>query len=130
MALAPAISKQPTKKLDSLKMMRLTIGFLAIGSQLIRTANAVERRWSGLWPPVFRVSGPGPRFWRASLCSSFPIVFLACRRLIRQWRETGSRNPGRGRPDDHRARVNESGWAADRQVHRPSTDAVQCRTPA
>ena len=44
MALAPAISKQPAKKLHSLKTMRLTIGFLAIGSQLIRTANVVERR--------------------------------------------------------------------------------------
>jgi hypothetical protein len=55
MALAPAISKQPTKQLHSLKTMRFTIGFVAIGSQLIRIANAMERRWAGLWPPAFRV---------------------------------------------------------------------------
>src|SRR5947209_726820 len=65
MALAPAISEQPTKKLHALKKMRLTIGFLAIGSQLIHTANAVERRSSGLWPPVVRASGPGPSFCQA-----------------------------------------------------------------
>jgi hypothetical protein len=64
MAAAAAISKQPTKKLHSLKTMMLTIGFVAIGSQLIRTANAEARRWSDLWPPVFRVSGPGLSFWR------------------------------------------------------------------
>ena len=55
MAVALAISKQPTEKLHALKTIKSTIGFLAIGSQLIRTANAVERRWSGLWPPVLRV---------------------------------------------------------------------------
>ena len=71
MAVALAVTKQPTKKLHSVKTMRLTIGFLAIGSQLIRTANAVERRWSGLWPPVLRVLGLGPSFWRANLYRQF-----------------------------------------------------------
>jgi hypothetical protein len=71
MALAHVISKQPTEKLHSLKTMRLTLGFLAIGSQLIRTVNAAERRWSGLWPPVFRVSGPGPSFLPGQSLPSF-----------------------------------------------------------
>src|SRR5260370_42283274 len=90
MALAPAISKQPTKKLQSLKTMRLTIGFLAIGSQLIRTGNAVERRGSGLWPPVFRVSGPGPSSCRANLHRHSPISF---------WQGTDRFDSGR-RPTD------------------------------
>jgi hypothetical protein len=83
MALAAAISKQPTKKLDSLKAMRSTIGFFAIGSQLIRTANAVERRWSGLWPPVLRVSWPSPSFCLANLYRHSPIFILAGHRPIR-----------------------------------------------
>ena len=67
MALAAAISKQPAQKVHSLETVRLTIGFFAIGSPLILTANAEERRWSGLWPPIFRVQDRGPSFWRANL---------------------------------------------------------------
>jgi hypothetical protein len=71
MALAAAISKQPAQKVHSLETMRLTIGFLAIGSPLIRVANAEERRWSGLWPPIFGLSEPAPELLAGQSLPSF-----------------------------------------------------------
>jgi hypothetical protein len=74
MPLTAAISKQPTEKFHSLKAMRLTIGFLAIGSKLIRTANAEERR-SALWPPFSEFEDQAPSFWLANLYRHSPIFY-------------------------------------------------------
>jgi len=73
MALAHAISKQPTEKLHALKTMRLTLGFLAIGSQLIRTVNAVERRWVRSLAASFQSFRAGPELLPGQSLPSFAI---------------------------------------------------------